>query len=236
LANFADKGTSNFENEGSVMQKSKFTLRRSLPADMILVFIVLWSFACQKNNIHRTGLFSQWGQTQAKRQIASTNSSESFESFFDFKQVYIYCSINSVSPMESCYQKQVEIILNQYQTKYGNLSKEQLEEASKRFDLKIVEEQTLSVARDIVTKLESQISKLVEKRESFCKENSKFYRDRCLKQYIETDSLTVLNQFQNNYQNINGHEYLFLKNIIKDDFIAKLNGAKDRLESTEKKS
>jgi len=60
--------------------------------------------------------------------------------------------------------------------------------------------------------------------------------ERCLNQYIESDSVAVLNDYQNHYKNINAHEYIFLLKEIKKDFSSKFQAAYKNLNSKEKKS
>lgn len=202
----------------------------------LLVFASLLA-SCQKNSIHSKGHFSAYKIDSASRGIASVNIEvvERLAKHFDLKQVYVYCSLNDAKVKE-CYQENVEKIIKQYNQKSAGLEPSQIEFIKGQDYFNLLKNQSELIVLDIIKKVDTHIGQLVQKRENFCKVNSKFYIKRCLKQYIDADTMAVLNMYQNHHSKMNGHEYLYLKNGIEKQFITKLDHSYKRLKSEEKKS
>ena len=202
----------------------------------LLIFASLLA-SCQKNSIPTKGHFSTFDKTVLGRSIASAEPQQliSLKKHFDLKQVYIYCSLNDTNAQQ-CYKTNLEKVINQYEKKAGKFSKEEknLVVSSANFEYSKLNSEKIMF--NVIGKMDTHIIQLVNKRENFCRVNSKYYIERCLKQYIETDTMVVLNKYQEHNTELNGHEYLYLKNGIKKKFVSKLDGSFKRLKTEEKKS
>lgn len=200
----------------------------------LLIFASILA-GCQKTSIHQSGLFTKY-LNQNNRIIASSNNSGKINiSKVDPKQVYIYCQVNDTNS-EKCYQKNLNQILSFYEQKNGKLSKDKTNEYLINNSFTIVKEQTENIANELVNKMNIPIGKLVSKRETFCRVNSKYYLKRCLNQYLEKDTMSVLNAYQGHNREMNGHEYLYLKQKIKNKFLISLEDSFKKLKTEEKKS
>lgn len=199
----------------------------------LLLFASLLA-GCQKTSIHHAGLFTKYTQ-QNSRTIASATISSDLEKHFDVKQVYIFCKVNDIN-VEQCFKKNFEVILKRYEDKNGSLAQGQKDELIRQVNFNQIKTNTEVIAKSMIDKMSTHIGQLVSKRESFCRVNSKFYIKRCLGQYVEKDTMSVLNAYQGHNREMNGHEYLYLKNKIKEKFNTSLAVSLDKLQSEEKKS
>lgn len=199
----------------------------------LLIFASLLA-SCQKNNIKNYGHFSVIDK-QASRSIASTESKQltSFKKYFDLKQVYIYCKINSVHK-KNCFKNNLNKIITNYENKHGPLPQKDKNIIENHY--KTVQIKVDNITGQIVSKVTPHILKLVKEREDFCEKNSTYYLKKCLNQYVESDTMKVLNKYQKHNKNINGHEYLYLKKHIVQKFKIKLSKSFKTLNSKEKKS
>jgi hypothetical protein len=192
--------------------------------------------SCQKNSIKHFGHFSSV-EKNISRSIASTGieseQQKSFSKYFDLKQVYIYCKVNSVHE-RNCYQNNLNKIISNYESKNGKLNTQEKEILDNKFIS--VQTKVTIITKKIINKVNPHIQKLVLKRELFCDENSTYYLERCLNQYVESDTMKVLNKYQKHNKNINGHEYLYLKKQIVKEFKQKLVNSLSSLKSKEKRS
>jgi hypothetical protein len=200
----------------------------------LLIFASFLS-SCQKNSIKRFGHYTE-SKAEISRTIASSNESKplkSFAKYYDLKQVYIYCKVNSVHE-KNCYENNLNKIISNYEIKNGKLKESEKNEINNKFGS--IQANVYTITNKIMTKVIPHISKLVNKREAFCQKNSTYYLERCLNQYVETDTMKVLNTYQKHNKNINGHEYLYLKKHIVKEFKSKLLTSFNSLRSREKKS
>lgn len=202
----------------------------------LLLFASLLA-SCQKNSIPTKGHFSSFQVKDLGRGIASAQSPqlESLQKHFDIKQVYIYCTLNDTNA-EQCFQNNLDKVINQYEQKMGKLNKEDKKILTTHTKFQSMKTQSEKIMHSLLGRMDTHILQLVNKRENFCRVNSKFYIERCLKQYIDTDTMAVLNKYQDHNSNLNGHEYLYLKNGIKKVFISKLETSFNKLSTEEKKS
>ena len=145
--------------------------------------------SCQKANVKMTGHFSKFKRV---RSIASVTKKKSF----DPKQIYLYCSINSVD-VNACYSRSLKKHSVKTIKSYPAI----------KFEVNAITEKILSVVK-------SDISKKVENRKMFCMKNSRYYFQKCLTQYVERDSMATLNKYQKSNPEINGYEYIHLKRSI----------------------
>lgn len=201
----------------------------------LLIFASLLA-SCQKNSIPTQGHFSHFKAFVSARSIASAESEQltSLKRHFDLKQIYIYCSLNDTN-VQQCYKNNLKQIVNRYEQNVGTISKndkKNIMTSAKFIDSKLNSEKIMF---HIIDKMDTHIVQLVSKRENFCRVNSNHYIERCLKQYIETDTMTVLNKYQEYNTELNGQEYLYLKNGIKKKFTSKLKASFKHLNLNNKK-
>lgn len=161
---------------------------------------------CQKKLYPSTGYFSQ----DPGRSPASIDSG--FYQYQDPKQIFIYCSLNK-SVVENCYQEKFDLALKQYQAQFGELNTADLQQLKQSNSFNDVSAKVYNLARKLEQQLEPEINKYVNQRKIFCQKNSKYFFNKCLKQFTEKDSFAVLNKFHQKNQ-MNGQEYLFLKDRI----------------------
>lgn len=175
---------------------------------------VLLSFAsilasCEKKVYPASGYFSQ----AQGRSIASFGPKESsFSDFQDPKQIYIYCHLN-LKNADSCFSEKLQKSMTKYEEKFGKLENKQ--EILDGLGYEIIKAEMDQSLNELTQKLEPQINKWVNKRFQFCKSNAKYFIDKCVKQNIEKDTFTVLNQFHKENK-MNGQEYLFVKSAIQN--------------------
>ncbi|MFT6631154.1 MAG: hypothetical protein ACJAS4_001101 [Bacteriovoracaceae bacterium] len=196
---------------------------------VLLVFASLLA-SCQKNNFAGHGLLSKW--ETASRSIASIDPQEieKFKNFQDTKQIMIFCELNSAK-VKSCYKDQFAKLLNRYSKKYPRTKSSSLTLITNKFSYENVKEEFEIILSQIYEKTNPKLDKLVSARKNFCEKNSEYYLEKCLTQYIEKDTFSVLNQFHGQNK-MNGHEYLYLKNIIKSKINKKLIKAKITIEKS----
>lgn len=223
-------------NRRVIMKVNKIISIAVINGLTLLVFASLLA-SCQKNSIHTKGHFTEITLKAPSRSIASSEEKnlDSLRKHFDLKQIYIYCSLNDTR-VEKCYKENIKKIIHQYEQKVGKFSEEQIKQLSSEEYFNSLELETKSVVFTIMKKIDTHIGQLVNKRENFCKVNSKFYIKRCLKQYLDADTMAVLNKYQQHHTKMNGHEYLYLKNGIERQFLSKLEVSYKKLKQEEKKS
>jgi hypothetical protein len=164
-----------------------------------LLFLSAVLASCQnKTNLRKSGHYS------SLRQARSIASIETEKESYDPRQVYLYCSLRTVST-ESCYNEKFKKLSIKNTKSFTAVAFE-------------VEEVTKSIL-DIVS---SDINKNIERRKNFCLKNSKHYFKKCLTQYVERDSIVTLNKYQKSNSDINGYEYIHLKRSIASVYNTKL--------------
>lgn len=236
LEKFADNKSSTQERR-DLMKFNKIISLAVINGLTLLIFASLLA-SCQKNSIPTKGHFTKFNIVMDNnRSIASSGPEQliSLRKHFDLKQVYIYCTLNDTNA-QKCYQNNLSKIINQYQQKIGTITKEDKKQIFKFANFKSLKHDSENIMSQLIGKMNTHIIQLVNKRENFCRVNSKYYIERCLKQYIESDTMTVLNKYQEYNIDLNGHEYLYLKNGIKKVFLSKLDTSFKKLQTEEKKS
>lgn len=202
-----------------------FTLFNSF----VLLIFASFLASCQKNHFSQTGLLTKW-ETNS-RSIASVRPKElkKFESFQDPKQIVIFCELNS-SKVKSCYKDQFNKVLSKYSKKYPQTKSSSITLIKDSLSYENVRGSFEQIIKQINNKTNKRLSELVMARKVFCEKNSEYYLEKCLTQYIEKDTFSVLNQFHGKNK-MNGHEYLYMKTIIKKQINKKLLEAKSKIES-----
>lgn len=191
--------------------------------------------SCQKKSIHKNGLFSQFEVTDQSRGIASISRNElnskiahNFVKFQDPKQITIYCSLNSIN-VKQCYKRKLNKTLKSFIQTSGAMTKAEFDSLKNTFDFNKTNTHVQKIKQRIKFQLSPKILALVNKRKSFCENNSKINFKRCLNQYVERDTFAVLNAFQMKQAKMNGHEYLYLKKIIQKSFKEKFTSIKRKI-------
>ena len=181
---------------------------------------------------HTSGLFSKksGGRTIASVQnqndehrLPITNA-ERFLIFQDPSQIYIYCTLNS-KEKESCYSDNLKKSVKKYEEKFGKLGEDELNGLLDSLSLENVQSSTQLKVDEILTNLEPNINKSINNQHKFCKENSKHFFKKCMEQSLDKDTFKVLNSYQRKNQ-MNGQEYLYLKDAIHAKFAVKTDDLK----------
>jgi hypothetical protein len=214
---------------GLYMKLNKIVSITLFNSFILLVFASLLA-SCQKNHFASHGLLSKW--ETASRSIASVSPQEiaQFKNFQDTKQIIIFCEVNSVK-VKSCYNDQFSKVLARYTKKYPRTKSSALSLIKNKFSFENVKNDFQHILKKVAEKTDPQLNKLVEARKKFCEKNSEFYLKKCLTQYMEKDTFTVLNQFHGKNK-MNGHEYLYFKKAIKLKINNKLIEAKRTIETS----
>lgn len=138
--------------------------------------------------------------------------SKKFYSFQDPTQIYIYCSLNA-KEANNCYSEQLQASVSKFQEKFGKIGKEDLNQLLDELKWESIKSTTESRVQGIIQELTPEINKTVNKQHQFCKQNSRHFFKRCMKQGVDKDTFQVLNKFHKKNK-MNGQEYLFLKDAI----------------------
>lgn len=184
----------------------------------IINAFVLLGFAsflsgCEKKSFPGHGYFSK---SDNKRSVASVETKPFFKEFFHFQdpqQINIYCQLNR-QPKEQCYNENMRSSLAKFQEKFGEISPTQQENLIKKYPYDQIQSELNIELKKIADNLVPQINKWVNKRFNFCKQHSKYFLKKCIKQSMEKDTFSILNQFHKKHK-MNGQEYLLVKKTIK---------------------
>lgn len=186
--------------------------------------------SCQKNTLTYSGHFTDYPLTS--RSIASTashikESKPELTQLMDPKQIVIYCQINSVNT-EQCFrqffnEKVLELKRNKKIKSVDNISyKDYFYQA---------QQDVTAITQSILRKLESKVDKYVQNRYDFCAKNAHHNLKKCLYHSTESDSMFVLNNYQQKVPRLNGQEYLYLKFQINNSMKEKLKVSYNQLKS-----
>jgi len=144
-------------------------------------------------------------------------STELFIKYQDPSQILVFCHQNS-SKVESCYNQNLEKILKDFAKNNKNQnhiekiafirSELSFETANQNFNSKVYELKSI---------LGANITAAVKRQYEFCLKNAKIDLKKCVSKFKARDTFKILNKFQ--YENkMNGHEYLFVKNVILEKY------------------
>lgn len=171
----------------------------------LLIFASLLS-SCQKSKIKTIGLYTEMGKNAGRMPASVAPALD-----FDPKQIYIYCSIDSINSKQ-CYKQYFKQFLSESKSK--RTSKE-ISEILTDYEYEKVEGQVNGLTEKILDQLEPKMTFFINKRTDFCEKNAKVNLRRCLNNNIESDTMKILNGHQQSVNLINGQEYLYLKVKIK---------------------
>ena len=147
--------------------------------------------------------------------------------FQDSKQILIYCELNS-KKSQACYEDKLNKVISNYTKEFGPISNQESSELRRTYSYIEVKSRVNSIIAQISAKTIKNMNDIVKVRKDFCKKNSKNYLSKCLVQYEEKDTFTVLNKFHRKFK-MNGHEYLYLKGKIKTQLNHKFKEAERSL-------
>lgn len=217
--------------------------RQNLPINKLTIFIkekamlrvayLLLSFtlivSCQKkgDDLAKAGLFTKLKESNRGLASLSNDLIEEFRNYQDPKQVYIYCHNKNAKQAKSCYEKHMQSFLEQYK-KTNTVNPEYFQKVIVDSTYSNVQKQIDNNVQYIYSITNSSINQLVDTRKDFCQKNAKVRTKKCLTQYIEKDTFTVLNKFQNS-NSMNGNEYLFVKKALQKKFKHKLSLAHNEI-------
>ena len=154
--------------------KQKQIISFTLFNGMTLLLFASMLSSCQKSKIKHFGHFSSLEKEQS-RSIASTQDQKenNLSKYFDLKQVYIYCHINSVNE-KNCFEKHSQEVLANYEKSHGQLGSFEKEKLKAEYSK--IQNSVVKIKNHILQKMQNDIKKYVNKRESFCEQNSTFPR------------------------------------------------------------
>lgn len=200
------------------MKTEKIVSITMVNAFMLMLFGSFLS-GCQKKTISKTGFY-----TNFNTQNRTPASFDKFSKIQDPKQVYIYCQLNELNP-KKCFDLFVQQKMNE--AKSQNITPP---------DYQKIDNEMQSLNKKLISLVLPKIKDFAIKREEFCEKNSKFYLSRCLNQYINKESLQVLNQFQDQKSPFNGHEYLYVQKQIESKMKELLVKAENDIIARKKKA
>lgn len=193
----------------------------------LLVFASMLA-SCQKNGIKTSGHFSKFvfsGRFPA--------SESPLNEHFDPKQIFIYCKINSINN-EQCFRQHFNEKLNEL-AKENKINVSSLKEYDFKEYYNKSQIEVATITSKIINSLETNIYSYSKKKEDLCDDNNVVYLKRCLNNSIDADSIHILNTYQQQNPDINGQEYLYLKNQIKTSLENKLYEILLKLQNKQKK-
>lgn len=198
---------------------------------VLFVFGSLLS-SCDKRSISKTGYFSK--TNQISRSIASVvpTTMQDYAKFQDPKQLIIYCSLNSLN-VDHCYKVHLKDSVSDFIRQTKNISPEESIAIIEYYSFEKVNNSLNSQISDLKFEIHSPLKSLLAKQKIFCKTNAQKHIGRCIEQFIQRDTMNVLNKFQFKHT-LNGHEYLYVKNIIEKEFQKEAAKVIERLESSKK--
>jgi YHS domain-containing protein len=175
---------------------------------VLLVFASVLS-GCQKNSIAKKGHFTNY--------FPERNPANAEEAYVpDAKQIYLYCKLNTIDTKD-CFDKTLTKILHE-KAKEGFIESEQIQKFKDSIEYVLVEKEIINIANNISVQMEEHFTRYASKRQEFCDQNASKDLKRCLHRHLHADALKVLNQYQKQAPNLNGQEYLFLKEHFKKKF------------------
>lgn len=163
------------------------------------VLLVLASVvsSCEHPQIPKTGYLSSF----QSRSIASVPSS--IHKPQDFKQALIYCHVKS-DKLRDCYHRLVKQLKG---------------DPADFFEIKDELLQVTNAYRASITK---EMTALIKKRREFCKSNTSYNFEKCLKMNIQKNTMALVNA-SHKKNRFTPHEYLYLRKHIKMWLEAALN-------------
>jgi hypothetical protein len=172
--------------------------------------------SCNKQSIKPNGMLSNYLTTSPSRGIASINFEtplSKFKEFQDPKQIIVYCS-NQTKKIKTCYNNELSKLMSEYKSQYPRVTNQEIALIQENVKFETIKRKLDDINLHIQHELQPKINKLTQKREEFCKINSKNLVKRCLEQYLSRDTFAVLNNFQIKKNKMNAHEYLYYKEFI----------------------
>lgn len=219
-------------HKGQNMKFNKLVSITLCNSFVLLVFASMLA-SCQKSKFAKVGLFSKWESTPS-RSIASVpkifkkKHQVTFINFQDPKQILIFCHSSSTK-VKTCYKDHFNKTLVQFTKSYGPFSAEKIISLKEQFTYELVSETLNTLVSKVLEKTNDKMKKIVMSRKTFCEKNSEYFLKKCLSQYLEKDTFSVLNQFHGKNR-MNGQEYLYIKSKIKHNLNKKFIEAKIKIE------
>jgi hypothetical protein len=183
---------------------------------------------CQKRSFQKIGALTKLSESKGRFIASAKSSIPVFTKFQDPKQIIVYCE-NTSKRVKICYKDQLTEVLNEFKSEHRSLSLDQQEEISSATDYSNIRPVFDNIVNQVKRDTKNKVDSLVKSRKNFCKENSKHDLTKCLTQYIEKDTFTILNSFHGN-KKLNGHEYIYFKKQFKALLNQNLMQAKDSIE------
>ncbi len=189
---------------------------------LLFIFASLLA-GCEKRKIPNTGYFNS--KNLASRSLASVAPKDKTSEFLNFQepqQIMVYCAYNA-SRIENCYHIHFNKTLQEFiEQAKRKPTPQEIESIKSTYSFKKVNEIFEQRINIIKKELNLKITSHIKKQKNFCDKNSKLNMKRCMEQFVERDTLSVLNNFQFKHK-LNGHEYLFIKKTLEDQYLRVLN-------------
>ncbi|MCT4641101.1 MAG: hypothetical protein N4A33_02315 [Bacteriovoracaceae bacterium] len=174
------------------MKYERFIIFATLNALVIMITSNLL-VSCQKHSIQNSGFYSN----KISRDIASSKNKK----LIDPLQVMIYCKVSTINT-KACYQN----LSHQH-----NIKTEYLE----------VQHELEIKSLALTSFLSKEIENYSLKRKNYCKKNSLHNFKKCMHSKDTKVSIDLLNQISKQ-AHFNGYEYIFTKNLIRQELIKQL--------------
>lgn len=164
---------------------------------LFFLSLLIFTTSCQKNHIPNQGHFTHYQfEIKGGRTIASVAVSDQT---MDPKQIYLDCKFKSEHELKNCFEEQ--------------LSQRQL-----TANYEETQTEVEKIADKIVLTLLPELNKYAEDRNEFCQKNSTLSFEKCLYQFIEKETIEIANLYQKSHKDLNGQEYLFIKEKISNKY------------------
>lgn len=188
-------------------------MKLALTNSFLLIVFASILASCQRPKFYSSGHLTTF--LVQSRAIASVGSEENYKKFIKFqdpKQIIIYCKLNSKKP-KACYGVNLKKTLAKYTQNNKNLKQDQLNILTQQLSFERQDGILERLTEKILISEEDFINNLVNQRKVFCHKNAKKDVKRCLNQYLNNDTFSVLNKYQSKNK-LNGLEHnYFIKRI-----------------------
>ena len=200
-----------------------FTIGNSL---FLFIFGALLA-SCQKKAFQPHGALTKLKNSTGRSIASLHNTVPHFSSYQDPKQIILFCE-NTTKKVKVCYDKYITETLTEFKKNHPKLRNEQLDNLRETTDFQVVKQNFNEIVAIVMKKNQKNIQSLVNSRSEFCEKHSKYDLNKCLTQYIEKDTFTILNQFHA-HNKLNGHEYIYFKDQFRKDLESKLQMASEKI-------
>ncbi len=200
-----------------------FTIGNSL---FLFIFGALLA-SCQKKAYQSHGALTKITTGQSRSIASLHNTVPHFSTYQDPKQIMVYCE-NTTKKVKVCYDKHITESLTKFKKNHPKLRNDQLDNLRETTNYQVIKQSFKEIVSFIMKSNKKNIQSLVNSRSEFCEKHSKYDLNKCLTQYLEKDTFTILNQFHAKNK-LNGHEYIYFKDIFRTELESKFHNASEKI-------